>query len=128
MTTQIPPGAAQVAQQLTPPMRRALRAAAAGDLRRDELTHPARPYIYGYVYAYRLRGTIDALRRRGLIRTGAVREPGTRYSVYEITPAGAAVLAALEPPDRGGTTIGDAAAFLLLVAALVAAVLLTGNW
>jgi dihydrodipicolinate synthase/N-acetylneuraminate lyase len=127
MTTQIP-GAAQVARQLTPPMRRALRAAAAGDLRRDELTHPARPYIHGYVYGYRLSGTIDALRRRGLIRTGAVREPGTSYSAYEITTAGAAVLAALDTPDRGGTTIGEAAAFLLLVAALVGVVLLTGNW
>jgi hypothetical protein len=121
------PDPAQVARQLTPPMRRALRAAAAGDLRRDELGHPARPYIHGYAHAYRLRGTIDALRRRGSVRTGAVRVPGTSYSVYEITPAGAAVLAALDT-DRGGTTIGDAAAFLLLVAALVGVVLLTGNW
>jgi hypothetical protein len=122
------PDPTQVARQLTPPMRRALRAAAAGDLRRYELGHPARPYIHGYAHGYRLSGTIDALRRRGLIRTGAVRVPGTRYSVYEITPAGAAVLSALQPADRGSATVGDAAAFLLLVAALVAAVLLTGNW
>jgi hypothetical protein len=122
------PDAAQVARQLTPPMRRALRAAAAGDLRRDELTPFAKPYIHGYTYAYRLSGTIDALRRRGLILTGKYRLNDTRYSVYEITPAGAAVLSALDPADRGGTTIGEAAAFLLLVAALVGVVLLTGNW